>query len=48
MRTTRRIVSCSIAAFGAGLLVATVCPYQLLLMIAAAALILCGCLRIKS
>jgi len=35
-------------AFGAGILLAAVCPVQLMLILAAAALVAVGCLRIKA
>ncbi len=35
------------AAFGMGLLVATVCPPELILVFAAAALVLFGCSRVR-
>ena len=36
------------AAFGAGLLAATICPTELLLVLAAVALVVLGCTRCKS
>ncbi len=47
MRRKSGIGSCA-AAFGAGLLVAMICPPKLMLVLAAAALVVMGCSRLKN
>lgn len=48
MRRYGNCIGIAGVAFGAGLLAATFCPPQLILVLAAVALILIGCARIRA